>query len=146
MDAFKVVQYGTSVSPANVNLNDTTHFLGTHTIQISNSGSESITYLISHEAGITISTKAQGDAWVSLDPPYSTDEGDVATVSFSKTEITVPPGETQGFSVTFTEPSIIDAAMLPVYGGAIIIAGSNREVVRVTYMGKMSQGSPLRPR
>ncbi|KAK1637536.1 hypothetical protein BDP81DRAFT_393247 [Colletotrichum phormii] len=103
VDAFKVVGYSTLVSPAVLNLNDTEHFQGTQSVQITNSGDESVTYQFSHEAGINALTKSAGTA---------------------------------------------------VYGGSIVVAGSQGEAVRVSYMGikgslydsdiwEMERGVPL---
>lgn len=138
VDAFKVVGYSTTVSPATLNLNDTDHFQSTHEVQVTNAGDESVTYQFYHEAGTTIFSKGAGDAWISLSPPYATDESNVATVDFSATELTLGPGESGTFSVAFSEPSASEAIKLPVYGGSILIVGSQGEAVRVTYMGTAS--------
>ncbi|KAF5528702.1 Minor extracellular protease vpr [Colletotrichum aenigma] len=154
VDAFKVVGYSTTVSPATLNLNDTDHFQSTHEVQVTNAGDESVTYQFYHEAGTTIFSKGAGDAWISLSPPYATDESNVATVDFSATELTLGPGESGTFSVAFSEPSASEAIKLPVYGGSILIVGSQGEAVRVTYMGvkgsiyasdiwEMERGVPL---
>ncbi|KAJ0363839.1 hypothetical protein COL154_005408 [Colletotrichum chrysophilum] len=154
VDAFKVVGYSTTVSPATLNLNDTDHFQSTHDVKVTNAGDESVTYQFYHEAGTTIFSKGAGDAWISLSPPYATDESNVATVDFSTTELTLGPGESGTFSVAFSEPSASEAIKLPVYGGSILIVGSQGEAVRVTYMGvkgsiyasdiwEMERGVPL---
>ncbi|KAH6988981.1 peptidase S8/S53 domain-containing protein, partial [Ilyonectria sp. MPI-CAGE-AT-0026] len=154
IDAEKVLLYSTFISPANVNLNDTVNFKGTHEVKVTNSGDESITYIITHEAGITSHTKGNGDAWVSFEPSYSDGTGNVAEVSFSTESLTVGAGETKTLTLTFTEPETISASMLPVYGGGVVLVGDNGEVVRVTYMGikgsiyasdswEMERGVPL---
>ncbi|KAH7133779.1 peptidase S8/S53 domain-containing protein, partial [Dactylonectria macrodidyma] len=154
VDAEKVLLYSTSISPANLNLNDTVNFKGTHQVQVTNSGDEAITYIVSHEAGSTIHTKGNGDAWVSFEPPYSAGTGNVAEVSFSSESFTVGAGETKTLTLTFTEPETISASMLPVYGGSVVLAGDNSEVMRITYMGikgsiyasdiwEMERGVPL---
>lgn len=138
VDAFKIVDYKTSVSPAVLNLNDTDHFQGTHEVKVTNSGSDSVTYQIVHEPGTTIFSKGAGDAWISTSPPYASDEANVATAEFSTSELTVGAGETATFSVTFTEPSAAEAIKLPVYGGSLLVVGSQGEALRVTYMGKIA--------
>ncbi|KAK7427743.1 hypothetical protein QQZ08_005681 [Neonectria magnoliae] len=135
VDAEKVLLYSTSVSPANINLNDTVNFVGTHKVEVTNSGDESITYQVSHEPGTTAHTKGSSDAWVSTEPPYSSGDGNVCEVSFSTKSITVGPGETRTLTIAFTEPAVVSEAMLPIYGGSIVLAGDNAEIVRVTYMG-----------
>ncbi|KAK7409158.1 hypothetical protein QQX98_008651 [Neonectria punicea] len=154
VDAEKVLLYSTSVSPANINLNDTVNFIGTHKVEVTNSGDEPITYQVSHEPGTTAHTKGNSDAWVSTEPPYSSGDGNVCELSFSTESITVGPGETRTLTIAFTEPAAVSEAMLPIYGGSIVLAGDNAEIVRVTYMGikgsiyasdiwEMERGVPL---
>ncbi|KAK1458687.1 peptidase, partial [Colletotrichum cuscutae] len=83
VDAFKVITYKTSITPAVINLNDTDHFQGTHEIKIDNRGNETVEYNIVHDAGSTISTEPASDPVVAFPPiPYSSNEGEVATVKF----------------------------------------------------------------
>lgn len=136
VDAFKVITYKTSVTPAVLNLNDTDHFQATHEIKIENKGSEAVTYHIVHEAGSTIITKPGADHVVAFPPvPYSSNEGELATVKFSTTELEVAAGTTGTLTVTFAEPAGIDPKLFPIYGGYINIVGSNDESLRVTYAG-----------
>ncbi|KAI8649528.1 hypothetical protein NCS55_01452800 [Fusarium keratoplasticum] len=135
VDAASVILSGTSVSPANLNLNDTVHFNPSHQVVLTNSNDETVTYQVTHEAGITIHTKGNGDAWVSSEPSYSSDEGEVATVSLSDDTFTLGAGESATLHLEFVEPATVSASYLPVYGGRILFGGSNGEVVSVTYMG-----------
>ncbi|KAJ4178091.1 hypothetical protein NW755_013430 [Fusarium falciforme] len=135
VDAASVILSGTSVSPANLNLNDTVHFKQSHQVVLTNSNDETVTYQVTHEAGITIHTKGNGDAWVSNEPSYSSDEGEVATVSLSDDTFTLGAGESATLHLEFVEPATVSASYLPVYGGRILFGGSNGEVVSVTYMG-----------
>ncbi|KAJ4201741.1 hypothetical protein NW759_015510 [Fusarium solani] len=135
VDAASVILSGTSVSPANLNLNDTVHFNPSHEVVLTNSNDETVTYQVTHEAGITVRTKGNGDAWVSNEPSYSSHEGEVATVSLSDDTITLGAGESATLRLEFVEPATVSPSYLPVYGGRILFGGSNSEVVSVTYMG-----------
>ncbi|KAL6364291.1 hypothetical protein LRP88_02210 [Fusarium phalaenopsidis] len=135
VDAASVILSGTSVSPANLNLNDTVHFNPSHEVVLTNSNDETVTYQVTHEAGITIRTKGNRDAWVSNEPSYSSDEGEAATVSLSDDTITLGAGESVTLRLEFVEPATVSPSYLPVYGGRILFGGSNSEVVSVTYMG-----------
>ncbi|RSL59542.1 hypothetical protein CEP54_007251 [Fusarium duplospermum] len=137
VDAASVILSGTSVSPANLNLNDTVHFNPSHEVVLTNSNDDTVTYQVTHEAGITIHTKGNGDAWVSNEPSYSSEEGEVATVSFSDDTLTLGAGESATLRLEFVEPASVSASYLPVYGGRIHFGGSNGEVVSVTYMGSI---------
>lgn len=142
VDAASVILSGTSVSPANLNLNDTVHFKPSHEVVLTNSNDETVTYKVTHEAGITIHTKGNRDAWVSNEPSYSSDEGEVATVSLSDDTFTLGAGESATLRLEFVEPASVSASYLPVYGGRILFGGSNGEVVSVTYMGKSAPEPP----
>ncbi|KAI8263651.1 Minor extracellular protease vpr [Colletotrichum sp. SAR11_239] len=136
VDAFKVITYKTSITPAVLNLNDTDHFQGTHEVTIQNRGNETVTYYIAHQAGSTVTTKPDGDPVVAFPPvPYSSKEEELATVTFSTSTLEVAAGANGTFTVTFVEPAGIDASLFPVYGGWINIIGSNDEALRVTYAG-----------
>ncbi|KAK0377580.1 pyrolysin [Colletotrichum limetticola] len=103
----KVITYKTSITPAVINLNDTDHS--------------------------TISTEPASDPVVAFPPiPYSSNEGEVATVKFSATALDVALGTTGVLTVTFIEPAGIDAKLFPIYGGYINIIGFNDESLRVT--------------
>ncbi|KAL0931116.1 subtilisin-like serine protease pr1c [Colletotrichum truncatum] len=152
LDAVKVVDYQTSVSPANINLNDTDHFQSTHVIRISNSGDKEVEYRIFHEPGSTMHPKRQNNAWTNLEPPEVMDKNFQASVSLSAETIKVGPRSTSELTIQFTEP-VGSNATLPVYGGGIVIA-SDKESLRVTYMGikgslywcdiwEMHRGTPL---
>lgn len=138
VDALKVIQYTTSIFPSVIHLNDTAHYNPTHTVTIKNSGTQEVTYTLTHEAGPEFGGKQNflnGDTWVPQEAYMYWSLDLSATVEISTQKITIAPGSLGTFSATFTEPSIPDARTLPVYSGAIIIAGSNFESVRLSYQG-----------
>ncbi|KAM0325167.1 hypothetical protein ACHAQA_007706 [Verticillium albo-atrum] len=134
VDALKVVTFDTTVFPANINLNDTANFSGSHTITIKNRGNESVTYELGHQNGVTARSREFADAWVSFEPFLKTDEG-LASVKFSASKVTVPAKGKATFDVSFTAPDDVDAGVLAMYGGYLHVVGSNGETVKVTYMG-----------
>ncbi|EXJ85334.1 hypothetical protein A1O1_05698 [Capronia coronata CBS 617.96] len=135
IDAFKVVEYTTTVSPPVLHLNDTDHFQSFHSVVISNQRDEAVTYQVVHQPGVTILSKGAGDAWVSRSPSYTSGEGNVAEATLSAETITVGAGGTATLSIIFVEPPLPAANTLPVYGGGILLVGDNGEMVKVTYMG-----------
>lgn len=134
VDALKVVSSNTSITPATINLNDTDHFNGEHTITITNSGPGPVTYSIGHESGPASMTMNPVN-WVGQDPILKTEFGQ-AIANLSLSEITVPAGGKASFDVVFTAPTDIDASLLPIYGGFIHIVGDNGEALKATYLGK----------
>ncbi|VUC32513.1 unnamed protein product [Clonostachys rosea] len=135
IDVQKIIESGTSISPAYLELNDTVHFSGSHEVILTNSNDDSVTYKLTHQPGITTSTFTSTNAWVALEPQYSTAEGDVAKVSMSAEEVVVDAGASVTLRFDFTEPAAPDSSSLPVYGGKVMISGSNGEVVMLTYLG-----------
>lgn len=128
------MSYNTSITPATINLNDTDHFTGQHTITITNNGPQPVTYSIGHESGPASMTMNPVN-WVGLDPILKTDFGQ-AIANFSVSEVAVPAGGKASFDVVFTAPTDIDASLMPIYGGFIHIVGDNGEILKATYLGK----------
>lgn len=135
VNAIKVLESTIELSPSNINLNDTVHFQGEHSIIVTNQGDETATYEVRHEPGVTTHARDTGDAWIRGNPPYSTGEGVEGTVVLSETSFTLAAGESITIKATFAEPADIDAKMLPLYGGGIVVSDSRGDENRVTYMG-----------
>ncbi|KAI9148138.1 Peptidase [Paramyrothecium foliicola] len=134
VDALKVVNYTTAISPVIINLNDTTYFQGVHTIEIKNRANFDVTYEISHEHSSTVRSRELADAYIDNFPILKTDQG-LASVELSTSKITVPSKGKASFTVTFQEPTDIDPMVLAQYGGYIHIVGSNGEALKATYLG-----------
>jgi hypothetical protein len=122
-------------------LNDTRNFEGSHSIEITNNGPAPVTYTFSLEAGGAINTLVadsdpEGKPVVGVyqqvfPAPYAA----VPSVSFPKGTFTVKPGQTKTAKIDFVYPSGLNADALPLYGGKVIITGSNGESLAVPYMG-----------
>ncbi|CAG9947874.1 unnamed protein product [Clonostachys rosea f. rosea IK726] len=136
IDVQKIIESGTTISPAYLELNDTVHFSGSHEVVLTNSNDDSVTYKLTHQPGITTFTFTSSNAWVALEPKYSTAEDDVAKVSMSAEEVVLDAKASVTVKFDFTEPAAPDSSLLPVYGGKVLISGSNGEVVLLTYLGK----------
>lgn len=137
VNALKVVDYVSTVSPSVLNLNDTANFLSTHEVFLRNTGSEPATYILSHSPGTTSQTKqTRFPYWTAgYHGPVLSGPGTFARAELSTQEITLAGGAATKFSVTFQEPSGLNATLLQVYGGAIHINGTNGENFKVSYMG-----------
>lgn len=132
VNATKVLTYQTSVSPGKLELNDTMFFNPHHTITIRNSGHQAVDYTITHLPVSTFYT-FQDYRFPTPFPPAFVN--DTASVIFSSESIIISPNTTASFNVTFTPPQRLDKASLPVYGGKIVITGSNGERLEVPYLG-----------
>ncbi|HEX8699609.1 MAG TPA: S8 family serine peptidase, partial [Myxococcaceae bacterium] len=119
----KAVQATTRVEPGKLSLGESEQGPSTHTLNVSNSSSEPVTYTASFVNAV--STGANSFALT-----YSTSN---ASVAFSAAELTVPAGGSAQLTATVTP------ATAPVggqYGGYIVLTPSNGgQVVRVPFAG-----------
>ncbi|OTA54818.1 subtilase [Hypoxylon sp. EC38] len=144
VDAERVLSYTTELSfeGRKFELNDTVHFQGTHSVEITNQGSEPVTYRFSlqdaggydswnpvvpgHPQSFVPSLKLYPD----INPVKMTPE-----VTFPEGEFVVGPGETKEAEFTFKAPEGLNASSLPVYSGKVLISGDNGEELGVPYFG-----------
>ncbi|GKT63936.1 serin endopeptidase [Colletotrichum tofieldiae] len=131
INAAKLFDYTTVLlSEPTLSLNDTDNRVSTHTIRIQNTGSEEVTYNVSHIAASTISSR--NSIWYpnTYYPPLTSAAG---SLSDAKT-VTVAAGATQDVQVTLSAPDVTaDSGAL--WSGKILLAGSNDELLAVPYIG-----------
>lgn len=131
VDAVKLFDYTTVLlSEPTLSLNDTDNRVSSHTLRIQNTGTEAVTYNISHIAASTISSR--NSVWYPNEyyPPLISATGSLVG---SKT-ITVPAGAVEDIQITLSAPEVAaDSGAL--WSGKIILAGSNDELLTVPYIG-----------
>ncbi|KAH9882689.1 hypothetical protein J1614_000925 [Plenodomus biglobosus] len=112
-------------------LNDTEHFVGTHTFSVKNTGSADEVLELSHRKAVTMYTMDPQSPVVrpSLFPNAIAESW--ATVSFSSERITVPAGQSANVTVEFTPPAGLNASLLPIYSGYIAVA----DKLHLPYLG-----------
>ncbi|KAF9871849.1 hypothetical protein CkaCkLH20_10783 [Colletotrichum karsti] len=146
VDAERVLSYTTELGfdGRKFELNDTAHFTGKHSVEITNRGTESVTYSFSlQDAGgyepYEPSVAGQQQSFVpgfhlyaEINPVKMTPEVVLPA------EIAVGPGETHAVEFTFQAPQDVNATRLPVYSGKILVSGSNGEELGVPYFGVAS--------
>ncbi|KAL0959397.1 hypothetical protein HGRIS_014646 [Hohenbuehelia grisea] len=132
LQVHNAVKTKTVVTPAQLLLNDTAHFVPKHKVQIKNTGSQPVTYKLSHVAAGTIMTLKSNAGHASAGPIPIIDAA--AEVVITPSEIKVAAGETQNVEISFTAPKNAGEAQLPVFSGFIKIA-SDTESLQATYMG-----------
>ncbi|KAI0016090.1 peptidase S8/S53 domain-containing protein [Xylariomycetidae sp. FL0641] len=140
VDAQKMMDYVTEVGfeGRKFELNDTAHFAGTHTVELTNTGDQEVTY------EFELQDAAGFDAWIpgedefyvprirwynELEPVQMTPEVDMPGA------LKLGPGESGTAEFTFTAPTGLNATNLPVYSGKVLISGSNGEELGVPYFG-----------
>ena len=132
VDAFKVLEYTTSVTPGKLELNDTANFKAVHYIDVHNDGTETVIYTISHFPAATMYTFESNSTTPKSFPPQFAEES--ASIKFVTSQLAVRPGDSGTFTITFAAPKL-DSKRLPVYGGKIVVAGTNGDVLEVPYQG-----------
>ncbi|KAK2017354.1 serine endopeptidase [Colletotrichum eremochloae] len=143
INASKVLEYETTLSFAKFALNDTRHFSRYHTVDITNTGSQPVTYTFERQESGGMNTvnldpnewgtpKIAWDNEVMVAPQKMTPQ-----ISFPSGSFTVQPGErkTAQFNFKYPENQGLDPAKLPLYSGKVLIKGSNGEVLGVPYLG-----------
>ncbi|KAK2613166.1 hypothetical protein N8I77_000093 [Diaporthe amygdali] len=123
----------TLLSVASISFNDTEHFVDSYTFGIENTGSDSVTYTLSHVPALTAYTLTEPASWPAYFPNPTTDVA--ATLAFSDSTIEIPAGTTANITVSPTLPAGLEADLLPVYSGYIAINGTNGDSLTVPYLG-----------
>ncbi|KAJ7026846.1 subtilisin-like protease [Mycena alexandri] len=122
----------TIISPAELLLNDTAHFVGTQKFAVTNTGKSPKTYTLKHSPVGTAVTVPTGSILPASGGPIPL-SADYASVSFDEETFTLNPGQTHEVVATFTPPQV-DATTFPVYSGFIHVV-SDAEDVHASYMG-----------
>ncbi|KXH59614.1 subtilase [Colletotrichum salicis] len=143
VDAQKVLAYTTELSfdGRKFELNDTAHFKGTHTVEITNRGTETVRYKFSLQdaGGYTAyipSVPGQTQFAVPGIPLYADLDPFKLTPEVAlPQEVTIAAGETKTTEFTFSLPEGADATKLPVYSGKVLVSGSNGEELGIPYFG-----------
>lgn len=144
VDAVKAVQYAVTVEPSYLELNDTANFKATHRVEMTNEGDAEVTYRLSHTTEPTYLSRDPAPRQVVSLPTALNGAEDTATASLSVSQLILGPGETGSFEVTFREPERGDPNTFPLYGGAVVIAGSDGETIKVAYQGEDENKETLR--
>jgi Fn3-like domain/Subtilase family len=136
VDVYKAVFHTSRVSPNLIALNDTRFFAGKKTVTISNVGMKTQKYTLSHAPAGTLSTiDTSTNLWNAYPVPISNAP---AKVTFSTKSVTISPGQSKSFTVTFSAPSGLDPNTVPVYSGYIKLDSDSspmRGSLSIPYLG-----------
>lgn len=131
------------VSPQAIELNDTAHYVGEHTITLTNQGPSTRKYKLTHiPAGTTQSIEDDSIFFNTYPVPLN---GHFARVTFSKTDIVVPGNGKATFTATFTQPRGVLVDKIPVYSGFIHLESQGKSYggVNISYAGVKSDLSAV---
>jgi hypothetical protein len=98
-------------------LNDTDHFVGTHTFSVTNTGSTDEVLSLGHRKAVTIYTMDPRSDTLQVGAFPNAIAESWATVSFISDRINVPAGQSTNVTVEFAPPAGLNATLLPVYSG-----------------------------
>ncbi|KAI2464028.1 subtilisin-like protein [Annulohypoxylon bovei var. microspora] len=144
VDAERVLDFTTEISfeGRKFELNDTVHFAGTHSVDITNYGTAPVAYSFSLQdaggydswspivPGQTQSFIPSLKLYTEINPVKMTPK-----VTFPDGEFVVGPAETKTAEFSFVAPEGLNTSSLPVYSGKILISGDNGEELGVPYFG-----------
>ncbi|KAL8291215.1 hypothetical protein RB597_005467 [Gaeumannomyces tritici] len=134
VNATRVLAQTTTLAHEPLALNDTANFRPAHAVDITNGGSEPVSYTFSllPAGGFNLQGRTTGFLADVLDvKPFAL----APRVDFPTTPFVVAPGETRRADLVFTAPQAADQSNLPVYSGKVVITGSNGDVLGVPYYG-----------
>ncbi|KAF1966774.1 putative minor extracellular protease vpr [Bimuria novae-zelandiae CBS 107.79] len=144
VDAIRIMNYTTQTSfeGRKFELNDTAHFVGTHSVEITNTGSESVTYNFTlQDAGGYEAYKPAVPGQSQFGVPAITQYYELVPkemtpgIVMPEGEFIVGPGESKTAEFTFTVPEGLNETNLPCYSGKILLSGSNGEELGIPYFG-----------
>lgn len=126
---------------SSISFNDTVHFVKSAWFEITNSGSESVTYTIGYTSSGTVYTlPSDGNPVPSTfnvgSPPEIVTSS--AQLSVNPSTITIRAGESASIEVTASLPTDLTTSRIPVYSGYITLNGTNDESLSLPYMGVAS--------
>ncbi|EUC33580.1 hypothetical protein COCCADRAFT_95623 [Bipolaris zeicola 26-R-13] len=125
-------------------LNDTEHFVGTHTFSVINTGTADEVLELSHRKAVTINTMDPKGFFFRPGLISNSIVNAWATVSFSSDRITVPAGQSVKVTVDITPPGGVNATLLPVYSGFIAI-GNKLHLPYLGVVGSMRKATVFPP-
>ncbi|KAI9047550.1 hypothetical protein LZ554_008266 [Drepanopeziza brunnea f. sp. 'monogermtubi'] len=133
IQAYDAAYLTTILDTSNIALNDSDNFVSEKTITITNTGSEAATYTFGHSSAISIFALYANSIFRES---YMAETVEAfASLTFSPPSLSIPAGQKQSVSISFTAPDTGAPARLPVYSGFITINGTQGENLAVPYQG-----------
>jgi hypothetical protein len=132
VNAYKAVHTTTLVTPAELLLNDTAHFVPNQKFVVTNTGSTRQQYALGHAPAGTAITVPAGNIFVADGPVPLV--AAAASVKFSESKFSLNPGAHATITAHFSAPAGLDPKTYPVYSGYITITSANSSA-QVAYLG-----------
>ena len=137
INATKILTYTSSLAFDKIALNDTANFARYHSVQITNSHpSLPATYSFTLQPAGTFNAQSL-DAPSFLAAVYELTPYAFTPKTFLPAPVTLPPGGSTTVSINFDPPppGALDASLLPVYSGSVLVTSSLSESLSIPYLG-----------
>ncbi|QSZ30386.1 hypothetical protein DSL72_004909 [Monilinia vaccinii-corymbosi] len=136
VNAYAMVHSKLTLSKYNLPLNDTTNFVKKAKFTIKNTGSQKITYSVTHEPAMNVYVfnPGQTDAVAPFPGPF---DNQYSGADFKPESFSLSPNEQKDINVFISPSSNLKASQVPLYSGFVKIttsAGGN-ETYRIPYAG-----------
>jgi subtilisin family serine protease len=123
----------TLLSPTSLSFNDTANFAPSLNFTLSNTGSEEVSFDLSHVPTSSFYTLDPDSIYVGVFPNDAAAAS--ASLALSDSKVSVPAGESVTIEVVATPPEGLDANRLPLWSGYVAINGSDGTALSLPYQG-----------
>ncbi|KAM5351133.1 hypothetical protein ACJ41O_003856 [Fusarium nematophilum] len=121
------------LSPSSLSFNDTDNFPESLNFTLRNTGTRQVEFHISHVPAVTMYTLVENTIYPASFPnDFAAKQ---ATLTFSESKVSLPPGGSVVVEVLPTPPEGIDAKRLPVWSGYVAINGTDGSSLSLPYQG-----------
>ncbi|KAI9166299.1 Minor extracellular protease vpr [Paramyrothecium foliicola] len=133
LNAWRVLNYTSTLSTTKFNLNDTAHFKASQSVDITNPGKTEVEYRFELQPAGGVEAGAVGKplSLLSAIKPISM----VPKVQFPTGTFKIAAGQTKKASFIFDYPRGLNVSNQPLYSGKILITSSLGELLSVPYFG-----------
>ncbi|RBQ69846.1 hypothetical protein VDGD_02277 [Verticillium dahliae] len=133
VDAWKVLNYTSTLSTTKWVLNDTAHFDGQHSTVIANNANVDVEYgfLLQPAAGVEVATTSGALAKLKDYKPLKM----IPNITLPSGSFKLKPGEKRKAEFSFDYPRGLNEAKQPLYSGKVLITSSLGETLSVSYFG-----------
>lgn len=136
VNAYAAIRGNLTLSESNLPLNDTTNFVKNATFTVTNTGSETVTYELTHDPAMNVYAFTSGQTTsITTFPPNS--DTKYSSAAITPSSFSLGPNEQQEISLSVTPSPDLDAAQVPVYSGYVKIVSSagQNETYQIPYAG-----------
>uniref|UniRef100_A0A8H7NL32 Peptidase S8/S53 domain-containing protein n=1 Tax=Bionectria ochroleuca TaxID=29856 RepID=A0A8H7NL32_BIOOC len=134
LNAWKLLTYTTTLGSSKWLLNDTEHFTGTHSVEVTNNADTEAEYEFNLQPAAGVQAAPSSGVGVALLNQINPVEM-VPSVSMPSGTFKVGAGETKTAEFTFDYPRGLDESKQPLYSGKVLISSSLGEQLSIPYFG-----------